>query len=115
MNESSLAQTIDKLAQKKAEDLLTNMRSAINSALNQYWRSKDAGQEFHPMDIKNVLMEYAESIGPSGTSNTRRTVKPTAELVNSCRAHVLNTLLAGLPKIAELAAMAAENDIDPQG
>ena len=111
MNEASLAQTIDKLAQKKAEDLLTNMRSAINNALQPYWRPKDACEEFHPEDIKNVLAEYVECIGKN---DKRYKVEPTEALVNSCRAKVLNTLLAGLPQLAELASMAKQNDIDPQ-
>ncbi len=104
MNEQSLAKSIDKLANSKAEALLRGIREAVNNALKPYWRHKDACEELHIDDIKNALTEYIASIGKDKSYK----YQPSAELVNSCRARILSDLLRGLPKLNEIAAMAAQ-------
>mgnify|MGYP000237523813 CR=1 FL=1 len=113
MKEESLARSVNNLAQKQAEDLLDNLRKAVIKAIQPYARHPDANNDFHPEDLKNVIIEYAQQIG-AYSSDYR--VKPSEALVNSCRAQVLKNLMGGLPQLAKLARMAEEqqqDDIDP--
>lgn len=108
MKESNLAKTIDRLAQRKAEDFMTHVKTVITNALKDTWRAKVAGgHDWLGEDVKAVLLAYAESIGvPDGYKHPR----PSADLVNSCRATIVNDLLNGLPKLKELAMMQAGPD-----
>ena len=106
MKESSLAATIDLLAQRKAEEFITHVHSAINHVLKDAWRAKIAGgREWLGYDIKAVMLAYANSIG---SNETYKAPKPTEDLVRYCRATIVDDLLAGLPKLKELAMMQAE-------
>jgi len=106
MKESSLAASIDTLARRRAEDFISRIKSLVQNALKDEWRNKVAGgNEFCGDDIKAVLLAYCESVG---ISDSYKAPKPTAELVNYCRATIINDLLNGLPKIRELAMMQAE-------
>ena len=105
MNESSLAATIDKLAKRKAEDFISQVKTVVEQPLKDLWRAKVAGgREWLGEDIKSVLIAYAQSIG----SGDYKAPAPSEELVNLCRATVLNDLLSGLPKLRELAMMQAD-------
>jgi len=110
MNERSLSETIDKLAQRKAEDFITHVHSVITHALKDTWRAKIAGgREWLGEDIKAVLLAYATSVG---ITDGYKAPKPTKDLVNSCRATIVDDLLSGLPKLKELAMMQAEDTQD---
>jgi len=106
MKESSLAASIDTLARRRAEDFISRIKSLVQNALKDEWRNKVAGgNEFCGDDIKAVLSAYVASIG---IPDAYKAPKPTDELVNACRATIINDLLNGLPKIRELAMMQAE-------
>jgi hypothetical protein len=109
MNEASLAKSIDRLAEKKASDLLKQIRIDVDRLLEKYWRHTDAGGEYIGMDVRNALTAYAEMIGSSHSSP--REVQPTVKLIDSCRSKILSDLLNGLPKLNEIAAMAAESKV----
>jgi hypothetical protein len=105
MNESSLAATIDKLAKRKAEDFISQVKTVVEQSLKDAWRAKVAGgSEWLGADIKAVLIAYAQSIG----IGDYKAPAPSEELVNLCRATVLNDILSGLPKLRELAMMQAD-------
>ncbi len=106
MKESSLAASIDILARRRAEEFLARIKTLVQNALKDEWRAKVAGgNEFCGDDIKSVLLAYVPSIG---IPDSYKAPKPTDELVNACRATIINDLLNGLPKIRELAMMQAE-------
>ena len=106
MKESSLAESIDILARRRAEDFISRVKSLVQNALKDEWRAKLAGgSEWCGDDIKAVLSRYADSVG---ITDGYVAPKPTDELVNVCRATIINDLLNGLPKIRELAMMQAE-------
>lgn len=110
MKERSLAATIDTLAQRKAEEFIGHVHTVVTHALKDAWRAKIAGGgEWLGDDIKAVLLAYAASIG---VTDGYKAPKPTAELVNCCRATIINDLLNGLPKLKELAMMQAEESTD---
>jgi len=106
MKESSLAASIDILARRRAEDFITRIKSLVKNALKDEWRAKEAGGiEWCGDDIKAVLLAYCASIQ---FPDSYKAPKPTDDLVNYCRATIINDLLNGLPKIRELAMMQAE-------
>ena len=105
MKESSLAASIDILARRRAEDFISRIKSLVQNALKDEWRAKVAGNAFCGDDIKAVLVAYSDSIG---FPDSYKAPKPTDELVDHCRATIINDLLNGLPKIRELAMMQAE-------
>ena len=105
MKESSLAASIDILARRRAEDFISRVKSLVQNAIKDEWRNKVAGDVLLRDDIKAVLSAYTASIG---NPDSYRAPKPTDELVNACRATIINDLLNGLPKIRELAMMQAE-------
>lgn len=116
MNESSLAATIDKLAKRKAEDFISQVKTVVEQSLKDAWRAKVAGgSEWLGADIKAVLIAYAQSIGIGTRDYVGKSYRlpykapaPSEELVNLCRATVLNDILSGLPKLRELAMMQAD-------
>ena len=106
MNERSLSDTIDKLAQRKAEDFIAHVHTVINNALKDAWRAKIAGgREWLGDDLKAVMQAYATSVG---ITDGYKAPKPTKDLVDACRATIVDDLLSGLPKLKELAMMQAE-------
>ncbi len=105
MKESSLAASIDILARRRAEDFISRVKSLVQNALKDEWRNKVAGETLLRDDIKAVLSAYVASIG---IPDAYKAPKPTDELINACRATIINDLLNGLPKIRELAMMQAE-------
>lgn len=108
MKETSLASTIDSLAKRKAEDFITQVKTAIQTALKDKYRDKVAGgSAFLGEDIKNVVEAYAASIG---RSDSYKTPQPTSDLINLCRATIVDDLLNGLPKIVELSRMLDTGD-----
>lgn len=109
MNESSLAKSIDRLAEKRAKDILTNVRAAIENALKPHWRPKDASEEWIGEDIKELLRNYINSIGEGGWN---KGTPPSQELIDACRAKVLSELLNGLPKLGELVQLAEQPDYE---
>lgn len=107
MNETSLSKTIDTLAKRKAEAFITQIKADVNAALQKHFRPKIANEQFCGDVIREVLLAYGKSIG---TNQEYVTPKPSAELINDCRATILKDLLNGLPKIRELLAMEDSND-----
>lgn len=106
MKESNLSDTIDTLAQRKADEFITHVHTVVQNSLKEAWRAKVAGGgAFLGDDIKAVLLAYAEGIGNSGSY---KKPKPTEDLVSHCRATIVNDLLNGLPKLKELAMLQAE-------
>lgn len=103
MQENSLAETIDVLAHRRASEFITHVHSVVQNALKDSWRAKVAGGDaFLGDDIKAVLLAYAEAVGHS---DSYKKPKPTDNLVNHCRATIINDLINGLPKLRELALM----------
>jgi hypothetical protein len=107
MNELTLSGAVDRLAQRKAEDFITEVKSAIANALKDKWRAKVAGgSAYLGEDIKAVLLAYAASLAKPDSYKSPR---PTDDLVSQCRATIVNDLLNGLPKLKELALMQVED------
>lgn len=105
MKETDLSKAIDRAAEQRAKAILCEVRNALVRALSPYWRPKEAGNELVAKDIRNVLTRLA-----TADDLARMEVYPSAEMVNACRAHIVNGLLTGLPKLQELAAMAMQDD-----
>ena len=105
MKESSLAKAIDKAAQQRAHAIITKMREAITTALQPYWRPKNAGDEDIGDDILELLRKLAESREWRAVS-----FMPSQHMLEACRAAIINDLLSGLPKLRELAEMAGDDE-----
>jgi len=106
MKEPNLAKAIDKAAQQRAEEIIKNLKQAISDAAQRYWRPKNAGEEFIGDDVRGVL----RALAASDTGWRHTSYRPSAFMVDACRAAIVNDLLKGLPKIADLMRMAELNE-----
>lgn len=109
MTESSLAKSIDRLAEKRAAEIIQQLRTTLDFALKPHWRPKDANQEHIGEDIKAVLLSFANAIETGGD---RKRTQPSPALINACRTQVLSELLNGLPKLGELVQLAEQPDYE---
>ena len=109
MKESDLARAIDMAAEQRAKQLLQSVRDAVCNALKPYWRPDGAGRELISKDIRSLLVQMANADGIERTQ-----VRPSTEMVDMCRADIVNGLLDGLPKLRELAQMAMQDDGDSE-
>lgn len=101
MNERTLSQTIDRLAEKKAKEFLEDILSRLNKILQDTYRPKIASEEFVREDVFAVIKQYVKN----AETSSKGIPQPSANLVNACRAKILDDLLNGLPKIQELLKM----------
>lgn len=105
MKETDLAKAIDRAAKQRAAAILCKARDAVVRALAPYWRPDEAGREFIAADIRHMLTDLAASADLS-----RMPVHPSREIIDACRADIMSGLLSALPKLQELAAMAAPSE-----
>jgi hypothetical protein len=103
--ESSLSNTIDKLAEQKAKSFLEKVRQTVQHALNPLYRPNDADNQWCGEDIATVLHNMASSIR-NRDHDTR--LIPSTKLVDTFRAAILKELLDNMPRITELAKMQHE-------
>lgn len=100
MKESNLAKAIDKAAERRAEDIARDIQRAVVEAVKPHWRPKLAGEHYIGEDVRATLQMLAAS---NDWSTAKR--RPSKELIEACRAAVINELLTGLPKLRELVLM----------
>ena len=110
MSETTLANAVDNLAKRKAAAFISGIHDLLTRALKDHWRPAVAGgSAWAGEDVKAVLLAFAETIGKG--REAYKVPAPTSELIDHCRATIINDLLSGLPKLKELALMQAEEDI----
>lgn len=105
MTEQDLSHYINKLAEKEAEGFIVQIYSKVRSALEkQFWPS-ELGRHWAGEDIKQVLLNYASSIG---TSKDPTLPKPSNKLVEQFRLKILNNFLNATSVTQKLLAIEAE-------
>lgn len=109
MNEHSLAKSIDKLAKANADKLLNQIWTKLTECLRPYWRHESANGVLIKEDIINILKKHIDHV-----HDKQIQIKPSEELLNGCRAKILEDLLKGLPKLRELAVMAGQDEVDEE-
>jgi len=109
MTEPSLAIAIDKAGEQRAKEIMKNIKLSVLKSLESAWRPKGAGEEFIGDDVKAVLRALSQ---PTSYDSRTLEVAPSKELIQACRAKIINDLLKGLPNIRELTEM-AERQLQP--
>jgi hypothetical protein len=105
MNEPCLAASIDKAAKQKAVEIQRRIEASLDAALKNAYRPKDTGEEWIGEEVKAIVTWYASRID---TSNKPSMPEPTKKLLDACRAHIINSLIKGLPQIKELIALSEQ-------
>jgi hypothetical protein len=102
--EASLSQSIDKLAQRKAEEYLRKVYESVQKALKDSYRP--AGDTyFAKKDVIAVLELYVSNLKANSDCSSQ---KPSPELINAFRVSILDKLLSELPTVTQLAKLHEE-------
>lgn len=96
--EKTLSQAVNDLAERNARKLMERIYQELSNCLKNYYRPKEANDEFIRDDIFAILKQYITN----ADSQTRICPPPSNILINGCRAKIIEDLLNGLPKIQEL-------------